>query len=75
MEVLNGGQTVVAYDNSAISGGDEFLNKDTCAKAAKPVAIIGGIAGIGSMFGPVGLAIFGPTALAMSAIGIGCAFS
>ena len=42
--------------------------------ACEAVAVIGTIAGIASMFGPVGLAIAGPTAVGMGVASIICAF-
>jgi len=41
----------------------------------KALATIGFIAGVGSTFGPIGLAIFGPTALAVGVASLACAYS
>lgn len=43
-------------------------------KAQKFISTVGVAAGIGSAFGPIGLAIFGPTALVMGVASVACAF-
>lgn len=52
----------------------EQMEGGCSAKAQKFIATIGLAAGIGSAFGPIGLAIFGPTALAMGVASVACAF-
>jgi len=53
----------------------EDLNGSGLCDHGKLISTIGLIAGIGSCFGPVGLAIFGPTSLGMSIAGVYCAFN
>lgn len=55
-----------------IQGG---LNQATCTKANKALNTIAFVAGVGSCFGPIGLAIFGPTAIIVSGISLACAYS
>lgn len=43
-------------------------------KADRAIAILGLISGIGAAFGPIGLAIAGPTALGMGVMSVFCAF-
>lgn len=52
----------------------EKMEGGCSAKAQKFIATVGLTASIGSAFGPIGLAIFGPTALAMGVASLACAF-
>lgn len=53
----------------------EFIEGGGCSDGAnKFIATVGLVAGIGSAFGPIGLAIFGPTALGMGIAGTICAY-
>ena len=60
------------YEMQEVQAG---LNKESCAKAEKFLAVAGLVSTIGSCFGPVGLAIFGPTSLGIGVIATACAFS
>ncbi|MGF7138638.1 hypothetical protein [Roseimarinus sediminis] len=54
----------------------ENIEGGACSdKAVKAIAVIGAAAGVGSLFGPIGALIFGPTALAMSVAGVVCAYA
>ena len=54
---------------------EEIIGGGCSDTANRAIATIGFIAGVGSAFGPIGLAIFGPTALGMSVAGLYCAYS
>ena len=53
----------------------EDLNGAGLCDHGKLISTIGLIAGIGSSFGLVGLAIFGPTSLGMGIASVYCAFN
>lgn len=48
---------------------------NNCAEAERFIATVGLAASIGASFGPIGLAIFGPTALVMGVAAVACAYS
>ena len=53
---------------------ENLIAGTTCDNLKEEIAVIGLVAGIASMFGPIGLLIAGPTALGMGIITVYCAF-
>jgi len=52
----------------------EIVEGGCSATANKAIATIGAIAGVGSCFGIIGLALFGPTAIGCSIASMVCAY-
>ncbi|HPR31105.1 MAG TPA: hypothetical protein PLK12_03375 [Prolixibacteraceae bacterium] len=54
----------------------ENIEGNGCSTGAtRFIATVGLVAGVGSAFGPIGLLIFGPTALAMGVASVVCAYT
>lgn len=66
MEVLNGGQEVMAGAGDI----DTVSSASVSARGCKALAVIAFTSGVGTLFGPVGAIIFGPTAIVTGGLGL-----